>query len=179
MPTTVLGQNKNNATIQYLAWRVLNKKEEFIELSFMLVGHTKFSPDRHFGVFKKSFRKSSVSTLAEIAVVAERSASITPQLVGGLHRDTKVPFYQWSKYLSQFFRTIPNVTSYQNFKFSSSNPGTVTCSEFSDSLPNNVNILNARSTQLSSMPEKTVIPGLDAKRQWYLYEHIRSTVNLT
>ena len=51
-----VGQNKSNATIQYLLWRVLTGKQESIELSFMLVGHTKFSPDCHFGTFKKAFR---------------------------------------------------------------------------------------------------------------------------
>lgn len=42
-----VAQNKNNATIQYLLWRVLTGKRESIELSFMLVGNTKFSPDHH------------------------------------------------------------------------------------------------------------------------------------
>jgi len=35
-------------------------------LSFMLMGHTKFAPDRFFGLFKKHFR-SCVDTLIEIA----------------------------------------------------------------------------------------------------------------
>ena len=42
-----VGQNKNNATIQYLAWRVLSGKHKSITLTFMLSGHTKFAPDRH------------------------------------------------------------------------------------------------------------------------------------
>ena len=73
-----IGQNKNNATIQNLLWRVLTGHQERIELSFMLVGHTRFSPDRHFGTFKKAFR---VSTLAEIAMVAERTSTNIPQLI--------------------------------------------------------------------------------------------------
>lgn len=79
-----VGQNKNNASVQYLVWRVLNGYEESIELSFMLVGHTKFSPDRYFGLFKKAFRRSSISTLAEISAIAERatnSGQIVPQLI--------------------------------------------------------------------------------------------------
>ena len=50
-----VGQNKNNATIQYLMWRVMTGLQETIELSFMLVGHTKFSPDRLFGSLKNCF----------------------------------------------------------------------------------------------------------------------------
>jgi len=64
-------QNKNNATIQYLMWRVMTSKNESIELSFMLAGHTKFSPDRLFGLFKESFQRSSVSTLTDIELVVK------------------------------------------------------------------------------------------------------------
>ena len=42
-------QNKNNATKQYLLWRVMTGKNDSIELSFMFIGHTKFSPDRFLG----------------------------------------------------------------------------------------------------------------------------------
>ena len=44
-----VGQNKNNAMIQYLAWRVITGLSTSCELSFMIPGHTKFSPDRFFG----------------------------------------------------------------------------------------------------------------------------------
>ena len=40
--------------IQYLAWRVIAGLNESVELSFMLVGHTKFAPDRFFGLLKKN-----------------------------------------------------------------------------------------------------------------------------
>ena len=59
-----VGQNKNNASMQYHMWRVLTGCEESIELSFMLVGHTKFSPDRYFGFLKAAFRCSSVSSVS-------------------------------------------------------------------------------------------------------------------
>ena len=66
-------KNFNNATIQYMMWRVMTGKQESIQLSFMLVGHTKFSPDRLFGLFKKVYRHSTVSTLTEIANLMEMS----------------------------------------------------------------------------------------------------------
>ena len=46
-----VGQNKNNATIQYLMWRIITGRHESIQLSFMLVGHTKFSTERFFRPF--------------------------------------------------------------------------------------------------------------------------------
>ena len=39
------GQNKNNATIDYLMWRVMTGRHTNITYSFLVVGHTKFSPD--------------------------------------------------------------------------------------------------------------------------------------
>ena len=61
-----VGQNKNNATIQYLMWLIITRWHESIQLSFMLVGHTKFSPDRFFGLFKKAFRRSTACTIYDI-----------------------------------------------------------------------------------------------------------------
>ena len=40
-----MGQNKNNAMLHYLAWRVMTGRHTHITLSFFIVGHTKFSPD--------------------------------------------------------------------------------------------------------------------------------------
>jgi hypothetical protein len=53
-----IGQNKNNATIQYLMWRILQGKQHSLTLSFMVSGHTKFAPDRHFGLLKKQYRRA-------------------------------------------------------------------------------------------------------------------------
>ena len=39
------GQNKNRFVMQYLAWRVMTGLNQRIEISFMMVGHTKFAPD--------------------------------------------------------------------------------------------------------------------------------------
>lgn len=64
------GQNKNNAMLQYLLWRVVSGKNSAITLNFMLAGHTKFSPDRHFGNFKNLYRKTFVSSLPDISEVS-------------------------------------------------------------------------------------------------------------
>ena len=61
-----VGQNKNNYVVQYLMWRMLAGGNETIELSFMLDGHTKFAPDRFFGLFKNLSRKSKVDTMVDI-----------------------------------------------------------------------------------------------------------------
>ena len=45
-----------------------------VELSFMVVGHMKFSPDSCFGLLKQQFRRTAVNTLHNIANVVRRSA---------------------------------------------------------------------------------------------------------
>ena len=59
------GQNKNNAMIQYLAWRVLTGRHKRITYSFMVAGHTKFSPDGFFGLFKLKLKNSEVDDLED------------------------------------------------------------------------------------------------------------------
>ena len=79
-----VGQNKNNATIQYLMWRVITGRHESAELSFMLVGHTKFSLDLFFGLFKKAFRRATVCTVFDIAqtvLISTTNAQHIPQLL--------------------------------------------------------------------------------------------------
>ena len=48
-----VGQNKNNAMVGYLAWRVMVGLSKSCELSFMIPGHTWFSPGRFFGLIKR------------------------------------------------------------------------------------------------------------------------------
>ena len=79
----------------------------------MIVGHTKFSPDRFFGMFKK-FRRSSVSTLTEVVSVAERSTTsgqLIPQLIRGTDGKLEKKFYKWTAFLSKFFHSIPIIIS--------------------------------------------------------------------
>ena len=58
-----VGQNTNNMVVQYLAWRILAGLNDTAELSFMLVGHTKFAPDRFFVLLKRLYRRSLVDTM--------------------------------------------------------------------------------------------------------------------
>ncbi|GFS23236.1 hypothetical protein ElyMa_001634900 [Elysia marginata] len=44
------GQNKNQYLLQYLAWRTMTGLHTDVDLHFMLLGHTKFSPDWCFGL---------------------------------------------------------------------------------------------------------------------------------
>lgn len=59
------GQNRNNYFVWYLAWRILMHLHDTILYSFLVAGHTKFGPDRCFGMIKKTYKVTNVSSLYE------------------------------------------------------------------------------------------------------------------
>ena len=44
-------ENKNNPMVQYLMCRILTGQQSTVHYSFLIVGHTKFSPDWSLGIF--------------------------------------------------------------------------------------------------------------------------------
>ena len=68
-----VAQNKNNALLQYLMYRVLMGFHDRIDFSFMVVGYTKFAPDGYFGLIKKKYRRSKVYTYAQLADLIDLS----------------------------------------------------------------------------------------------------------
>ena len=97
--------------LQYLCWRVLVGLSDSITLFFMVAGHTKFSPDRSFGLLKKEFRKTAVNTLSDIAAVVTRSASCnTAELVG---REDGIPLiatYDWTSFFGGKMSKISGIS---------------------------------------------------------------------
>lgn len=89
-----------------------------VEFSTMEVGHTKFHPDWHFGVWKVKWRVSTVETMTELAdsvSKSSRNGHNIPQVVN----DQRYPvlFYDWSSFLKQFFKPIHQLKSYHHFRF--------------------------------------------------------------
>ena len=175
-----VGQNKNNATVHYLLWRVMTRRHKEATLSFMLVGHTKFGPDRFFGLLKRKYKKSVIGSITDIERIVKESTrndQNKAQLVSSETGSARyVTFYLWSSFLSQFFKPIPSITSYHNFRVSVDKPGVVFVKAYSDSEEVSINCLkNSEITSIdcSLLPEALAPKGLDAKRQWYLYEQIR------
>ena len=80
------GQNKNNTMMQYLMWKVmtgLHHSITIITISFLIIGHTKFAPNSCFGLLKREFWRTEVSSLADLEQVVQSSAIMDEsQLVG-------------------------------------------------------------------------------------------------
>lgn len=69
------GQNKNNAMIAYLLWRVATGRNAEIELNFLVAGHTKFCCDLCFGWLKKRTRVTKMSSLQDIVEALNKSSN--------------------------------------------------------------------------------------------------------
>ena len=172
-----VGQNKNNTVIQYLCWRVLTGKNSKLKISFMVAGHTKFAPDRFFGLVKKTYRRTSVSSLPDIENVIQNS-SITgkniPLPTIDCNGKRNVTWYNWSDFLSQSFNTLPGITRYHHFRFDSLAPGSVfvreNCKE-----PETTIVISKKDSAVDilGMPEVILPPGMSLERQVYLFEKIR------
>ena len=134
---------------------------------------TKFGPDRFFGLLKRQYKKSVICTICDIERVVKESTQNNQngaQLIASMNgRERYVTSYQWTSFLSQFFKTIPSITSYHIFRVSADKPGIVFVKEYSDSAEVSINCLKSPNTSIDSslLPEVIAPKGLDAKRQWY------------
>jgi hypothetical protein len=175
-----VGQNKNNALLQYLMFRILTGLHDKIELSFLVVGHTKFSPDGYFGLIKRHYRKSQVYTYDQLADVAESSSKNGHNVcVRAFKNKTPLIVYRdWTSWLAQYFSAFKGITSYSHFRIDKKNPSILIVKERIDSKEIKINLLSkpfpfSRISPPKKLPRKLQAPGLSLKRQWYLYDEIR------
>ena len=149
-----------------------------VRISFLPVGHTKFSPDWCFGLLKQRFRCSNVNCLDDFVDVVNSSASSnTAHLVGTQSGEVLVPTYNWNDFFSSHLRKIPGITSYHHFHFSNENLGKVLTREHIGSPEQAVNLMKSNDAiwTPSSYKLPSIVPpaGLSEERKLYLYEKIR------
>lgn len=172
-----VAQNKNNIMVSYLMWRVVVGLSQSCELHFMLAGHTRFSPDRFFGLIKRKYRHTKTSSLREIAEIVKNSTTTGQNMayiIGADDPSKPFFYYNWSEYLSTFFTNIPLITSYHHFRCNSTNPGVVLVSEYADSMEKEIDI----NKDITSIDEEALPPvlnpsGLSEERLKYLFDQIR------
>ena len=118
-----------------------------IIMQFMVVGHTKFTPDSCFGLVKQRYWRTHVECLSDIVDVLNKSGYINhARLVGTQEGQVLVPTYDWQTYLSPNFKKIPNIKrfdmSYTINKFSASS--------------NNLSCYIIISTSISKSPSSSI-----------------------
>ncbi|KAJ8297607.1 hypothetical protein KUTeg_024138 [Tegillarca granosa] len=160
--------------LEYGLWRVMTGRHDTIEFSCMEVGHTKFHPDWHFGLWKVKWRHCTAETLQDVSnsvVASSRNGHNIPQLVN----DDQHPviFYKWKEFLKTIFKTLPGILKYHHFRMSKNYSGVVFVREYADDAEIKINLL--KKQQLINpiiIPTILKAKGLDANRQWYLFEEI-------
>ena len=110
------GQSENNAMIQYLLLCTLTDQHTDITLSFLVVGHTTFSPDWRFGLFKRLYKRTKVGSLKGIAEVANKSAECNfAQLVSCGDGTITVPMFNWTSFFAPHLRKLPEFKKIHHF----------------------------------------------------------------
>jgi len=157
----------------YLLWRVMTGRHRSIRMSFLITGHTKFSPDWCFGLIKKRLRRTQVDSMGCIASVVESSStSNSAHVIGPDPSTASVRFFKWTEFLSKYFRKVKDIKAHQHFHFSQAG---LVIKKFSNSEEVPLSLVKTEVPQ-EAMPETTELPGLDNKRQKYLYNEIRPFV---
>ena len=170
------GQNKNSCMLQYLAWRVMTGRHTQITLSFLVVGHTKFSPDWCFGLFKRLYRRSRVGSLQAIAQVVNDSATCNSAQLNVTEDGTVVvPVLNWMDFFAPNLKKLAGIKKLHHFRFPSSDPGVVYVRVHSDEAEVKITLLKNKDwcPDPSLLPHQIMPKGLSTERQWYLFDKIR------
>ena len=158
----------------YLAWRTLTLLHQSITYSFLIAGHTKFGPDRCFGLMKKSYKVSYVSSLYEFASLVDTSSAVSvnkAQIVGTHDGRVIVPVYDWVSFLGRYFKKLPGIKKFHHFTFSEKSPGIVS---FVYSPQQSFMLLrNPGVIPPATLPPTIKPDGLAEGRKRYLYREIR------
>jgi len=176
-------QNKNNALLQYLMYRVLIGFHDRIDFSFMVVGHTKFAPDGYFGLISSQYRRAKVYTYGQMADIIDLSTYNHHNICQRYYESNGKPafFYRdWSNWLQKYFKKLPNITKYHHFSINKDEPGIVVVKQTINGKKSKHNILKKpfpySSNKMPRYPRKLKPSGISLERAWYLYENIREHI---
>jgi hypothetical protein len=138
----------------------------------LVAGHTKFAPDWHFGIWKVKWRDSDTETMQQVASTvlnSSRHGHNIPQLIDDPEKP--VAYFQWKSFLERYFKPLKQLSKYHHFFASAIEPGVITCKEYVNSEEVKINLLKQMPPR-DLLPDEKKCEGLDAARQWYLFEQI-------
>ncbi|XP_036329826.1 uncharacterized protein LOC118741966 [Rhagoletis pomonella] len=165
-----VGQNKNNTVLSYLQWCLARGLNKTILFNFLLTGHTKFAPDRYFGIFKSKYAVSNIDTYADLLQCVEASST------GGYNKAEsaeRVVWYEWDSYFKPLYKSLVGITQFHHFIISTD---CVKTKKFADS--EEVQSFKLLLKPIDPEMPKVIQPaGLSLERQWYIYHNLRSLVS--
>ena len=90
------GQNKNNHTMRYLMWCLTTRLHQSACIGFTVAGQMKFVLDWCFGLLKRTTRRTSIVSLADIEAACKASSICShARCVGTQDGQTLVRCYDW------------------------------------------------------------------------------------
>jgi hypothetical protein len=165
--------------IMYLAWRIANNLHEKITYSFMVAGHTKFTPDGFFGLFKLKLRQSEVDDMEDLVKVVKESTIggyNVAQTIFNSDGQREVFFYKWTEFLINYFNSVPQIKKQHHFVLNQDRIGFV---EVKTAINEGSQIINLTKKGYSLnnplFPKEIIAKKLTPERQWYLYEERGAT----
>ena len=118
-----VGQNKNNAMIHYLIWHIVCGHNKRISLNFLLTCHTKFSPDRNFGILKSKYSRANVDCIHDFVDVVNTSSpngyNIALPSIDPNTKTRNVQWFEWDSSIRSHFKPIQDVTKYHHYDMDS------------------------------------------------------------
>lgn len=151
---------------------------EYVELNFLLSGHTKFSPDRLFGVFKGKYAVTNIDCFSDIlqcVISSSRNGYNVPVPIRFPNSlEPQVEWKSFDTYFKSLYGTLKGILQFHHFIFKSKLP--VMCKHFVNSEVEHVSITLKESLvpDLETNSIEIISPsGLSVERQWYLFKQIR------
>ena len=123
------GQTKSNTMTKFLVWLASSPGRarygfETIELKFMPKGHARCSADRNFAVIKNAFKKADAFTIGHIGEIVSGTASNEAIIL------KSGDMYNYTEELDAFFKSVADISSFSEFRFTSEAPGVVCVRKF-------------------------------------------------
>ena len=137
------------------------------------MGHTNFSPDWCFGLFKQAYRRARIGCLDDIIQVVESSAAVNhAQLVGTQDGKLVVPTYDWASFFDEPFRqrALKGIKLMHHLTFTHSKPGYMIVKDSVDSPERELQMAQDEKWTPSPTDLPPIIPppGLSHERRQYL-----------
>ena len=130
-----------------------------------------------FWLLKLKLRKSEVDNLDDLVQVVKDSTvgkHNLSQTIFDKEGNRKVHFYSWTKFLTKYFKSVPNILKQHHFVFSNDNICSVEIRETVDGERKLIDIRkNKTMTAIEGFPQEIIPSELNNERQWYLYEQVR------
>lgn len=170
----IVGQNKNNTLMRFLAWLCVINFVDEIEIKF--VGHTHFLVDANFGHIKRKYQCSDAYIIEHLANIVTASADSNEAVIL-----THKKIFNFTEALSQYFVPIPQIASKHYFKFTSNKPWIALVKSNLDDNWEEVSLIN-KSTHLSYIAKisdrlkflKCLPPvGISTEKKVDFYDKIR------